>query len=50
MPEIRLTAEDLEALCDEASRQSLSLACRIGAMESSEPIAWMEKETTYDPT
>jgi hypothetical protein len=37
----QLTAEDLEAFADEATRMGLSLACLIGAMERDEPIAWM---------
>lgn len=34
----KLTAEDLEALCDEATRQNRSLSCLIGALEDGEPI------------
>ncbi len=43
-----LTLEDLETLADEASRQNLSLACLIGAMESDEPIKWMEEYERRD--
>jgi hypothetical protein len=43
MPDTRLDIADLEALSEEASRQNLSLACLIAAMESGEPIAWMEE-------
>ncbi len=40
----KLTEYDLEALADEATRQNLSLACLIGAMQDGSPIAWMDKE------
>lgn len=40
----RLTAEDLEALADEASRMGLSLACLIGALEDDSPILWMQED------
>ncbi len=45
---VRLTVEDLEALAAEASRQSLSLACLIGAMTDASPIAWCCKEKESD--
>ena len=41
----RLTVDDLESLAEEATRQRLSLACLIAAMESGEPIAWMTGES-----
>ncbi len=42
------TVDELDALADEASRQNLSLACLIGAMENGEPIAWMEEYERRD--
>lgn len=44
----KLTAEDLEALADEASRQNLSLACLIAAMEDDSAIAWMDQEMKHE--
>lgn len=38
-----LTVDDLEVLSAEASRQNLSLACLIGAMEDGEPILWCDE-------
>ena len=40
---VPLDIEDLEVLAAEASRQSLSLACLIGAMECQQPILWCEE-------
>lgn len=40
----RLDVADIEALCDEATRQGLSLACLIGALVDGSPILWMAEE------
>lgn len=41
---VRLTAEDLEVFCDEATRMGLSLACLFGALEDGSEILWMNEE------
>ncbi len=44
MPEL-LTVEDLEVFADEATRQRLSLACLIAAMEAGEPLLWAKEDS-----
>ncbi len=44
-----LEVADLAALSDEATRQNLSLACLLAAMEDDSPILWMRNEDSTNP-